>query len=68
MVLRSDRCSGTSGSALSGNSVRKRSSWPICTEGEALQALNTTISARRAAPILEEWVNTSGTVNTRWVA
>ena len=29
IVLSSPQCLGTSGSALSGNSVRSRSSWPI---------------------------------------
>ena len=67
MVLRSDQCLGTSGSALSGNSVRKRSSWPIFLK-KALWPSTPTISASRAAPMFEEWVNTSGTVSTRWVA
>ena len=67
IVLSSPQCLGTSGSALSGNSVRSRSSWPIFLRN-ALWPSTPTISAMRAAPMFEEWVNTSGTVSTRWVA
>ena len=67
MVLRSDQCLGTSGSALSGNSVRNRSSWPIFLR-KVLWPSTPTISASRAAPMFDEWVNTSGTDSTRWVA
>ena len=67
IVLSSLQCLGHSGSALSGSSVRKRSSWPIFFR-KAWCASTPTISAMRAVPILEEWVNTSGTLSTRWVA
>ncbi len=67
MVFSSLQRLGTSGSALSGSSVRSRSSWPIFFRN-AWWPVTPTISAMRAVPMLEEWVNTSGTVRMRWVA
>ena len=53
MVLSSPQRFGTSGSALSGSSVRSRSSWPILLQ-ERLVVLDAEASAMRAVPMLEE--------------
>ena len=70
MVLSSPQRFGTIGEALSGNSVRSRSSWPIFFRN-ALCASTPCASAIRAAPTLEEKVNTSDSVIERpsgWVS
>ena len=53
IVFNSPQRLGTNGSALSGSSVRKRSSWPILRK-KALCPSTPTISAMRAVPMLEE--------------
>ena len=53
MVLSSPQRLGTIGSALSGNSVRSRSSWPSFLRN-ALCASTPTASAMRAAPMFDE--------------
>ena len=53
MVLSSPQFFGTSGSAVSGNSVCSRVNWPILRKN-ALCPSTPTISARRAAPMFEE--------------
>ena len=53
MVFSSPHRLGTIGSALSGNSVRSRSSWPIFFRN-ALCASMPTAMAVRAAPIFDE--------------
>ena len=65
-VLSSPQRLGTSGSALSGSSVRMRSSWPIFLRN-ALWPSTPIASAMRAVPMLEEWMNTSGVDRTRFV-
>ena len=52
-VLSSPQCLGTIGSALSGSSVRSRSSWPIFFRNAWCPA-TPTASAMRAAPMFEE--------------
>ena len=66
MVLSSPQRGGTIGSALSGSSVRSRSSWPILRR-KALWPSTPMPSAILAVPMFDEWMNTSGTVRTRWV-
>ncbi len=72
-VFSSPQCLGTIGEALSGNSVRSRSSWPILRRN-ALCASTPCDSAMRAAPTLEEKVNTSFMLRKRpfgsssWIA
>jgi hypothetical protein len=53
MVLSSPQRLGTIGSALSGNSVRSRSSWPIFLRN-ALWASTPIAMAMRAAPMFDE--------------
>jgi hypothetical protein len=52
-VLRFTQCLGTIGSALSGSSVRNRSSWPIFFRN-ALWPSIPTANAMRAAPMFDE--------------
>ena len=52
-VFSSPQRLGTSGSALSGSSVRSRSSWPILRRN-ALWCSTPSVSAMRAVPILDE--------------
>ncbi len=53
MVLSSPQRLGTIGSALSGNSVRSRSSWPIFFRNALCASMPTAI-AMRAAPMFDE--------------
>src|SRR5258708_5687705 len=66
-VLRSAQRMGTSGSALSGNSVRSRSSCPIFRRNHLWCSIPR-LNAIRAVPMLEEYVKISGTVSTRLCA
>ncbi len=66
MVLISVQRDGTIGAALSGSSVRSRSSRPIFFR-KALWPGTPTPSATLAEPMLEECVKTSGMVMTRLV-
>ena len=64
IVLSSPQRFGTIGSALSGSSVRSRSSWPSFLRN-ALCASTPCDSATRAAPTFDEKVNTSDSVMER---
>ena len=64
MVLSSPQRDGTIGSAFSGSSVTRRSSWPLLRR-KALWPSTPTPSAIFAVPMFEEKMNTSGTVSTR---